>query len=110
MLYAKKINNYKPKYLLITFINNSNSMEIRYQMIPLIFIVSLLTCISTQATQLKYDVDIPYKPSIINTTDLEIKMLIGNISYQISQEHKCNYNLSLQKLDMLFNIEKFIPK
>lgn len=45
-------------------------MEIKYQMIPLIFIVSLLTCTSTQAIQLKYDGDIPHKPRIINTTDL----------------------------------------
>jgi hypothetical protein len=45
-------------------------MEIKYQMIPLIFIVSLLTCTPIQAIQLKYDGDIPHKPRIINTTDL----------------------------------------
>ena len=55
---------------MITFINNSNSMEIKYQMTPLIFIVSLLTCTPIQAIQLKYDEDIPHKPRIINTTDL----------------------------------------
>lgn len=46
----------------------------------------------------------------IKNSYLEIKMLIGNISYQISHEHYCNYNLILQKLEMLFNIENLIPK
>jgi hypothetical protein len=73
-------------------------MEIKHKVIPLIFKVSLLTCNSTQAIQLKYDGNIIYKPRIINTTNLGA-----------DPDDKKSLARQLVSANE-FDIKKFIPK